>query len=325
LLNPGNASQTTTSLWDERATLSVDPVDDCTYWYTQQYIPQPGSTQWVTLIAAFYLSGCPVNTVTLQTSPLGLAVNLNGTAGTSPLSQQLSIGSSVSISTTSPQAGPSGTQYVFSGWSDGGAINHNITVPSAAAAYTASFTTQYQLTVSVSPAGGGTVSAASGSFYKAGSTVSLVATPATGYAFSGWTGPVANAKSASTTIVMNGPQAVTARFTPIPVVHISLTAKSGPTNARVWSFTLTNSGQVAGNSVTITSFKLTQSAGTACTPTVSTSIPEVVGNVAPGASITGKVVINFTACSSSARFSLAIGHSVTGGQSFTANITNQSQ
>jgi uncharacterized repeat protein (TIGR02543 family) len=325
LLNPGNASQTTTSLWDERATLTVDPVDDCTYWYTQQYIPQPGSTQWVTLIAAFYLSGCQASTVTLQTSPSGLAVNLNGTAGMSPLSQQVTVGNSVSIGTTSPQAGATGTQYVFAGWSDNGAIIHNITVPGTATTYTANFTTQYKLTTGVSPAGGGTVSVASGGFYNAGSTVNLIATAATGYAFAGWTGAVANPKSASTTIVMKGPQAVVAQFTAIPIVHVSLTGKSGPTNARVWSFSFTNSGQAEGNGVTVTSFKLTQTAGTACSPTISTPIPEVVGNVAPGATITGNVVINFTGCSSSARFSLAVGHSVTGGQSYTANITNQSQ
>lgn len=166
---------------------------------------------------------------------------------------------------------------------------------------------------------------ASGGFYSAGSTVSLVATPANGYVFSRWAGNIANATAASTTIVMNEPQAVVAQFTAVPVVHASLSGKSGPTNARVWSFAFTNSGTAEGNAVTITSFQLSQTAGTVCSPTLITPIPEVIGNVAPGSTITGNVTINFSSCSSSARFSLALGHSVKNGQSFTSNLTNQSQ
>jgi hypothetical protein len=252
-------------------------------------------------------------------------VSLGGTPEVAPVSGQYSVGSGLAIGTTSPQAGSAGTQYVFSKWSDGGTITHNITVPGAATTYTATFNTQYQLSTSVFPAGGGTVSVASGGFYNAGSTVSLTATPATGYAFSGWSGNVANAKSASTTIAMNAPQSVVANFTAIPIVHGALTGKSGPANARVWSFKFTNSGLAEGNGVTITVFKLTQTAGTACTPVVSTPIPEVVGNVAPNATITGNVVINFSSCTTSAVFTATTTHSVTGGASGTWTLTNQSQ
>ncbi len=322
LLNPGNASQTTSS-WDSRSTLTVDPVDDCTYYYTQQYELMDGTNNWSTQIENFVLAGCQVSIVTLQTLPSGRAVSLGGgTPVVAHASGQYSVGSSLAIGTTSPQTGAAGTQYVFSKWSDGGAINHNITVPSAAATYTATFNTQYQLSTSVSPAGGGTVSVASGGFYNAGSTVSLTATPATGYAFSSWSGNVANTKSASTTIAMNAPQSAVANFTAIPIVHIGFNGQSGPANASVVSLSFTNSGIAAGNGVTIVSFTLTQTAGTACSPVITTPLPEVVGNVAPDATIKGSVVINFSSCATNARFSASMLHSVTGGASFTASLTN---
>jgi hypothetical protein len=39
--------------WGDYSSMSVDPVDDCTFWYTQQYMPANG--QWRTRIGAFRL------------------------------------------------------------------------------------------------------------------------------------------------------------------------------------------------------------------------------------------------------------------------------
>jgi len=82
--------------------------------------------------------------------------------------------------------------------------------------------TQYALTTTANPAAGGTVSPVSGSSYNPGTVVGIVATPATGYTFVGWTStadPVTDSTSASTTITMNGPESVTAQFAPILVVN----------------------------------------------------------------------------------------------------------
>ena len=77
-------------------------------------------------------------------------------------------------------------------------------------------TTTVQLTVQVSPAGGGTTSPAAGIYQEPQDTViPLTATPNTGYAFTSWTGNVADPTSPSTTVTMSQAQTVTANFVPV--------------------------------------------------------------------------------------------------------------
>ena len=69
----------------------------------------------------------------------------------------------------------------------------------------------YQLTTGANPINGGTVTPSSGPF-AANSVVNVTATANAGYVFTGWTGNVANASSASTTVTMTSAQSVTANF-----------------------------------------------------------------------------------------------------------------
>jgi len=158
--------------------------------------------------------------VTIQTSPTGLQFTVDGgVVQMAPQTLNLSQGSHT-IAVTSPQAGPAGTQYVFTGWSDGLGASHSINVGTAAATYTATFKTQYQLTISASPAAGGTVTPASGGYYDSGSTVSIAATANTSYTFNGWTGTVASANSASTSVTMSAAETVVANFSSVTGVTI---------------------------------------------------------------------------------------------------------
>ena len=163
--------------------------------------------------------------ITVTTNPAHLLVSVDGGAATAaPLVESWVPGSSHTIATTSPQSGGTGVQYVWNNWSDSGAISHSITVPPSATTYTASFATQYQLTTAANPSNGGTVSPASGNFYNSGTVVPLTATPNAGFTFSNWTGNVANANSASTSITMTAPQSVTANFTTSPQISINPTS-----------------------------------------------------------------------------------------------------
>jgi len=150
--------------------------------------------------------------ITIQTSPPGLQFTVDsGVLEQAPQSLALTAGTHT-IAVTSPQSGPTGTRYLFSGWSDGGAQSHAITVGSSPATYTVTFTTQYQLTISASPAAGGSVTPASGTFYNSGTVTPISAAASAGYAFSGWSGSVASASSASTTVTMSAPETVVATF-----------------------------------------------------------------------------------------------------------------
>jgi PKD repeat protein len=44
--------------WGDYSMLSVDPTDDCTFWYTQEYYASVGSAPWRTRIGSFQLSDC---------------------------------------------------------------------------------------------------------------------------------------------------------------------------------------------------------------------------------------------------------------------------
>jgi hypothetical protein len=253
--------------------------------------------------------------VTINTSPQGLLVSVDGgTASAAPLIESWQIGSQHTITTTSPQS-TTGTQYIFANWSDAGAISHTITVSTGTPSYTATFNTQYQLTVNTSPAGGGTATPTSGTFYASGTVVSLAATANSGYAFSGWTGPVANATTASTTVTMNAPSTVTATFTSAGGTSLggSIGLKSGPTNARIWPFIVGNNGPGAAVNAQLTSLTLTQTRGTACTPVISTSFPLIVGNIAPGGNATGNVTIDFSSCAPAVAFTATVPLSANGG------------
>jgi len=91
-------------------------------------------------LATFVIPG-PVN-VTLATSLPGLSLAENGfTCTSTPCTYSWMSGSSQTIGAPLTQQ-INGVAYVFSGWSDGGNLSHTITVPSAAVAYTATFTQQ---------------------------------------------------------------------------------------------------------------------------------------------------------------------------------------
>ena len=59
LVQAGGGSQTgTLSRWGDYSTMQIDPVDDCTFWYTTQYIGADGTFNWRTRIASFKFPNC---------------------------------------------------------------------------------------------------------------------------------------------------------------------------------------------------------------------------------------------------------------------------
>ena len=44
--------------WGDYSSMSIDPSDDCTFWYTNEYLPSSGNFNWTTWIGSFQLPGC---------------------------------------------------------------------------------------------------------------------------------------------------------------------------------------------------------------------------------------------------------------------------
>jgi uncharacterized repeat protein (TIGR01451 family) len=55
-MQTGAGSQTGSQRYGDYSAMQVDPVDGCTFWYTQEYMPASGN--WNTRIGAFRFSGC---------------------------------------------------------------------------------------------------------------------------------------------------------------------------------------------------------------------------------------------------------------------------
>jgi hypothetical protein len=164
------------------------------------------------------------STVTIQTSPAGRQIAVGGVTQNTPYYWTCSSGS-IAVGVSSPQSGGTGTQYVYGSWSDGGTQTHSINCPASNTTYTASFTTQYLLTMTAGS--GGSVSPANG-WYNAGQGVGILATQNQGESFTGWTGSGSGSYSGtsqSATATMNGPLGETAAFSAPP----PLTITTGPT------------------------------------------------------------------------------------------------
>jgi hypothetical protein len=59
VLIAGGGSQTdSASRWGDYSSMNVDPLDDCTFWYTQQYYPVTAGRDWHTRIGSFRFASC---------------------------------------------------------------------------------------------------------------------------------------------------------------------------------------------------------------------------------------------------------------------------
>lgn len=58
ILVPGAGSQTNPSRWGDYSSVTVDPTDDCTFWFTTQYLAANGEYNWQTRIARVRYANC---------------------------------------------------------------------------------------------------------------------------------------------------------------------------------------------------------------------------------------------------------------------------
>lgn len=112
----------------------------------------PGETEKRTLEAGdlaglryIYPTSKPV--VTINTSPSGLQIEVDGTNYTSPQSFEWTPNSTHTVNVPSTQSASVNTRYVFVNWSDGETQRHQITVENSSATITANYLTQHFATI----------------------------------------------------------------------------------------------------------------------------------------------------------------------------------
>jgi len=64
----GGGVQTGSSRWGDYSAMSVDPVDDCTFWYTNEYYQSTSGFGWSTRIGTFIVPGCALPEADLSLS-----------------------------------------------------------------------------------------------------------------------------------------------------------------------------------------------------------------------------------------------------------------
>ena len=155
--------------------------------------------------------------IRVDTAPTGLQVTVGGVPATAPYAFYCERGTAATIGVPSPQ-GSGGVRYAFTAWSDRGAQNHSVGC-FAPASYTASFWTEFQVTLATSPPGlqilltGTAVTAPQTYWWAANSTHPLdVATPqgsgSTRSVFLSWSDGGARAHTATAV----APATITATF-----------------------------------------------------------------------------------------------------------------
>jgi hypothetical protein len=113
VITGAGAQGSTLSRWGDYSSLQIDPVDDCTFWYANEYIPANGTFNWKTRIASFKLPGCgaaATNDFSISANPASFTV-VQGNSGTSAISTAVTSGAaqSVALSISGTPAGATAT------------------------------------------------------------------------------------------------------------------------------------------------------------------------------------------------------------------------
>jgi phage terminase Nu1 subunit (DNA packaging protein) len=64
IINGGGSQTGSLTRWGDYSNMAIDPADDCTFWYTSEYLKANGSFNWSTRIASFRFPSCSSGSVT---------------------------------------------------------------------------------------------------------------------------------------------------------------------------------------------------------------------------------------------------------------------
>jgi hypothetical protein len=235
------------SRWGDYTALSVDPADDCTFWFVGQYLKADGNWNWTTRISAFRFPSCtgaPIPDYALAVSPASVSVSPGGNA-----SYQVTVspaGGFADNVTLSVDGLPSGASATFTPTSRSGTASWS----AALAVTTTSATPPGTYPLTVKGTSGTKVRSATANLVVAAPNLAISISPSsrTIPAGSSTTYTVAITRSGSfadpVTLTLSGlPTGYTRTFSPNPATGASstLTIRANSTRG-TFTFTVTATG-----------------------------------------------------------------------------------
>ena len=136
----GGGSQSSLSRWGDYSAMRIDPSDDCTFWYTSEYIPSNGSFNWRTRVASFKFNSCSSTTQDFSISATpssNTVVQGAGASYSTTVSAINGFSGIVNLSVTGLPAGATGT---FNPTSVTGSGSSTLSVSTSAATPAGSYT-----------------------------------------------------------------------------------------------------------------------------------------------------------------------------------------
>ena len=241
------------SRWGDYSMMAVDPVDDCTFWFTSEYEPANGTFNWHTRIGSFTLPNCvaapppPADDFSISASPTSVSVLQGNTAPDVTISTAITNGvaQTVNLSASGLPAGATAT-FTPASISSGGSATlsiatsattpggtYTVTVTGTGTAATHSTTVTLTVTTPAPPDFTIAVSPASQTVARGGSTTYTV----TVTAVNGFTGTVALS-------VTGQPRGATTSFNPASIAGSgsSVLTVTAASNSQRGTFPLTITG-----------------------------------------------------------------------------------
>ena len=265
----GTGSQTGgLSRWGDYSSMAVDPVDDCTFWYVNQYLAASGSFNWSTRVGSFKFNACGSSSGSF-------------TLSATPSSQTVSAGGSTTYTATvTPSGGFNGTvTFSASGLPTGATASFNPTSVTGSGSSTVTVSTSastppgtYTLTIT-GTSGTLTSSANVTLVVNSAPNFSISASPSALTIVEGTSGTSTitissqNAFNSTTTLSASGlPNGVTASFAPNPI-----TPPSGGSATSTLTLSASGTATPGTSTVTVTGTSGSLSHSTSITLTVTTS------------------------------------------------------
>ena len=140
----GTGSQSGSNLarWGDYTSLAIDPVDDCTFWYTNEYLTTTGAFNWHTRVGTFKFSGCgtppPANDFSISASPSALSLQ-QGSSGTSTIATAVTAGTAETV-TLAASGLPTGATAAFNPTSVTAGGSSTLTIATASTTLSGTYT-----------------------------------------------------------------------------------------------------------------------------------------------------------------------------------------